>query len=144
MRNAKTIATRIVLANEPRLFREMLHRAINRAQGLEVVDEATHPANLKGIIAQGRVQCVVIPLEEGKEMADAVVSLLDSYRPACILAVSADGHRAKMHWLELHEEDLQGMTLDRLIEIIRIRSHWDKSASTDNLRRDFEIAKLSH
>ncbi len=51
---------RVILANGPRLLREMLHRVINKAEHLEVVQEVLHHEELPAAIERFNPEWVIL------------------------------------------------------------------------------------
>lgn len=92
---------RIVLANEPRLLRGLLHFALAKAAGLEVVDEISgasmNPARLSDAVAQGNADWVIVSLWENGNLPPAIQRLVDSQPTLSVLGMAADGSRVKVY-----------------------------------------------
>lgn len=110
---------RIVLANESRLWREMLKRVIAKVPDLRVVGEVPDLAVLASVVEQTSAGWVILSLtREGKipEMAESLLTVHPSIR---ILAVATDGSQVKMKWLEPHEDELEDWSLNEMIDVLR-------------------------
>jgi AmiR/NasT family two-component response regulator len=113
--------SRVILANEPRLLRGMLRRAIARAPGLEVVGEVTDPAELASFIKQNEVQWVIVSIWREESVPSAVRTLLGGRSTPCILGLAADGSRAKIACTGAEKDTRGGLSLDDLIAILSMK-----------------------
>jgi DNA-binding NarL/FixJ family response regulator len=109
---------RIILANQPRLLRKMLQRAIDHAPGLRVVGEISEPGGLAALLDQTGADWVIISLKPNGKTPDAVDRLLADYPSLRILAVAADGSQAKLVWTASYVEPLGELSLDRLLTLL--------------------------
>lgn len=114
---------RIVLANEPRLLREMLQRVVDKQPDLQVVSEVSDWAELPSTIERTEAQWVILPLLADGKMPAIVDSLLSTSPTLHILAVAMDGSRIKMKCGASEEEWLNNLSLDALIALLRRRLH---------------------
>ncbi len=106
------------MANEPRLLRGMLRRAISRAPGLQVAGETTDPGELSSLVRESGAQWVITSLwPEG--LAPSIVQALLIEQPALsILGMAADGSRAKIARLIAEEETRQDLSWEDLLTIL--------------------------
>lgn len=112
---------RIILAIESRLLRDMLRRALENVHGVRIVGEYTDRATLLAAVAQSKAQWVIVSLAENGDMP-AVADFLRTAKPRLnILAVALDGSRTRMRVQDTRDEDLNGMSLDELIEVLQGR-----------------------
>jgi chemotaxis response regulator CheB len=109
---------RVILANESRLLREMLERAINKAPDLEVVGQLTDFARLPSLLENTDAQAVILPLLPTGKIPGVADSLLAEHPSLQVLAIAADGSQVKAKWLEPHEKDLGDLSLGELIAIL--------------------------
>jgi DNA-binding NarL/FixJ family response regulator len=112
---------RVILANEPRLLRGMLRRAIARAPGLEVVGEVTDPTELSSLISQSEAQWVVVSIWPEGMVPSAIRSLLRGRSTLRILGLAADGSQARIACSERDQDTRGGLSLDELIDILETR-----------------------
>ncbi|MGH2523082.1 MAG: hypothetical protein ACRDH2_11315 [Anaerolineales bacterium] len=115
---------RIILANEPRLLREMFKRVIRTIPDLEVVGEASSLEALEPLIEQTQAQWVVVSLIASGQMPESVERLLSQHPTLRILAVAEDGSQAMVKWLESREERLSGFSLNDLIAALQAKAPW--------------------
>lgn len=113
--------SRVILANEPRLLRGMLRRALARTPGLQVVGEVTDLAELPSLARRCEAQWVVVSTGTEGRIPGAVEPLLVEGAPLCILGMAADGSQAKIVCTGSPEETRDGLSLDDLIAILQRR-----------------------
>jgi hypothetical protein len=96
---------RIVLANEPRLLRGLLHYAFAKAAGFEVVDEIAptsagawmDPVNLSDVVAEGKADWVIVSLWHNGDLPATLRQLVDAQPAVSLLGMAADGSRVKVY-----------------------------------------------
>lgn len=111
--------SRVVLANEPRLLREMLRRVMARIPGLQVVGEVTDPDMLPSLVNETEAQWVITSIWPEGTLPSAVQSLLAERSSVCILGMAANGSQAKIARTGSGEENRDGLSLHDLIAILR-------------------------
>ncbi|HZD55371.1 MAG TPA: hypothetical protein VE136_01510 [Anaerolineales bacterium] len=109
---------RIILANEPRLLREMLKRVFLKRLDLEVVAEVSNLSHLSEIIDRTRPQWVVVTLLPNGGLPGYAHGLPALYPRVGIVAVAGDGSRVKVKSGDAFERDLEGISLDDLLAIL--------------------------
>jgi len=109
---------RIILADGSRLLREMLHRVLYKADNLEVVQEVINYEDLPSAIEQFDPEWVIMSLPSDHVIPHWVDNYITNHPSVRFLAVSTDGSKIKMKWLERHEEDLGDLSLQDLIQLL--------------------------
>lgn len=110
---------RILLANGPRLLREIFKRAFQRYPGVEIVGEYRNSGNLAAQIGQLEAHWIIVSLKTNGEFPEFVDHVIKNYPGIGVLAISMDGSKFKARCGELYEEDLTSMTLNDLMDMIR-------------------------
>ena len=109
---------RVVLANGSRLLREMLKRIIHKSQNLELIREITDVKDLPAVIEHTEPEWVIISLSYDNAVPAWVDGYIASHPSVRFMAVATDGSTIKMKWLEIHEQKLDGLSLDELLHIL--------------------------
>ncbi len=109
---------RIVLANGSRLMRDMLRRVLLKSESLEVVWEVSDPRELPAAIEHTNPEWVILSLSFDNGVPAWVDAFMASHPSVRFLALAADGSKIKMKWLEVHEQELNGLSLNELIRIL--------------------------
>jgi DNA-binding NarL/FixJ family response regulator len=109
---------RIVLANGSRLLRDMLKRILFKSDQLEVVSEVTDQKELPSVIENMGPQWVIVSLSFDNVIPPWVDSFMVNHPSVRFIGLASDGSKIKMKWLEVHEEELSGISLHDLIQIL--------------------------
>jgi len=110
--------SRIVLANRPRIMRELLGRAIRRRPELCVVAEVTDLTRLPSAVEQTEADWVIVTLPPGGRIPTVVTSLLAGHQSVRVLAVTADGGQARVRSPLGGERALEHASLARVLATI--------------------------
>lgn len=108
----------IVLANGSRLLRDMLKRILFKSDKLEVVREVTDPRQLPSIIEHTDPEWVIVSLAYDNGLPAWVDAFMAAHPSVHFMALAADGSKIKVKWLEVHEQELDGLSLDELLQIL--------------------------
>lgn len=111
---------RIILANKPRLLREIIKHAFQRYPDMRIVGEVPESINLLQRVEQLNAHWIVISLPPNGKFPAFVDLLVHDYPNIGILAFASDGSKAKARCGDNSEEDLSDMTLNELMEVIRL------------------------
>ena len=109
---------RIVLANGSRLLREMLKRILYKLDHFEVIREVTDQRELPSVIEHTQPEWVILSLSFENGVPAWVDGFMASHPSVRFMALAADGSRVKMKWLEVHEQELDGASLNDIIQIL--------------------------
>ena len=109
---------RIILANGSRLLRDMLKRILFKSNKLEVVREVTDQRELPSVIEHTNPEWVIVSLAYDNGVPAWVDSFMASHPSVRFMGVATDGSKIKMKWLEVHEQELNGLSLDDLLQIL--------------------------
>jgi len=109
---------RIVLANASRLMRDMLKRIIYKSNNLELIREITDPRDLPSMIEHTDPEWVIVSLSYDNGVPAWVDGYMADHPSVRFMAVATDGSKIKMKWLEVHEQELNGLSLNDLIHIL--------------------------
>ena len=109
---------RVILANSSRLLREMLHRVINKADNLEVVQDIPDQEDLSSAIARLNPEWVVasLPYKEGDQ--SWIDTCMAQYPNVRFVLFSGGNKSIKMKWQTSYEEDLTNMSLKDFIRVL--------------------------
>jgi hypothetical protein len=96
----------------------MLKRVLARAPGLQVVGEVTDPAKLSSLIRETNAQWVIVSLWPEGLVPSAIESVVTENSSVRILGVAADGSQARIKRAESPEENLNNLSLGKLIAVL--------------------------
>lgn len=106
---------RIILANDSRLLREMLNRAFNKVDGLQVVQELIDIADVDDAVEQMSPDWLVV----SPSQAEHITETLEKHPDVRVITVSPDGSQIRMMCRGNYEEKLDGSSLSDLLSILR-------------------------
>jgi DNA-binding NarL/FixJ family response regulator len=96
----------------------MLKRILFKSDKLEVVREVTDQRELPSVIEHTNPEWVIVSLSYDNGVPAWVDSFMASHPSVRFMALASDGSKIKMKWLEVHEQELNGLSLHELIQIL--------------------------
>lgn len=108
---------RIILANDTYFFRDAFRRVLEKRPDLEIICEVKDPADLTSVVQKTDPDWIIISLPGNGKISEPVERLLIEYPNIHILAVSIDGSRIRVEWMEHKEEEAENLSLEDFIEI---------------------------
>ena len=126
--------SRVILANEPRLLRGMLRRAIARAPGLQVVGETSDLDDLPALVRKSGSHWAIVSLWPPGLPPFAIRALLLEQPALSVLGVAADGSQARIARLTWQEETREGLSLADLLSILQQKEVKEPDHSTIEIR----------
>jgi DNA-binding NarL/FixJ family response regulator len=109
---------RIILANDSRLLREMLHRVINKAPHLEVVQELANHEELPSAIDQLDPEYVILSVPDNRNEQNWIITCMANHPLTRFVFLSPESSTIKLIWPARYEEDLTNLSLKGFIDIL--------------------------
>lgn len=109
---------RVILADGSRLLREMLHRVINHADHLEVVQELHDLEELPSTIARLDPEWVILSVSYNRTVHNWINTYMDDYPAVRFIFLSPESNSIKMKWHTSYEQDLTILSLKDFIGIL--------------------------
>jgi chemotaxis response regulator CheB len=109
---------RIVLANGSRLLRDMLKRIITKSDKLEIIREVSDQKDLPAVIEHTNPEWVILSLSFDEAVPAWVDGFVANHPSVRFMGIASDGSTIKMKWLEIHEQDLNSLSLRELLQIL--------------------------
>lgn len=110
---------RVVLANEPRLLRGLLHRVLQQAPGVQVVGQETDPTKLSSTVDESQADWVIVSLWQNGHLPASLRALVAEHPSLCLMGMAPDGSQARIWSLENGEQSLNGLSLDDFVATLR-------------------------
>jgi chemotaxis response regulator CheB len=95
-------AIRVVVANQPRLMRELVLETIASQPDIEIVGEVQNETNIAGVVQNMQPDFLIIELTESGEPLPLYAELLQLFPRMRILALSPEGDSSIFYWASLH------------------------------------------
>lgn len=108
---------RIVLANDSHFLRDAFRRVLEKKSNLQIICEVKDLEDLPSVVQKTDPDWLIISLPGNGKISEPVERLLIEYPTIHILAVSMDGSRIKVEWMEHKEEEAENLSLEDFIEI---------------------------
>jgi AmiR/NasT family two-component response regulator len=99
--------TRVLVANRPRLTRELVIATISDQPDIEIVGEIQEEAELKNAVEETRPDFVIVALERSNRITDICESILRTHPEMRVIAIASDRNRSMYYWAALHIESNQ-------------------------------------
>jgi DNA-binding NarL/FixJ family response regulator len=109
---------RVILAHGSRLLREMLHRVIDKANQLEVVQEVPSWEELPSALKRFDPEWVIVTQPYSSPSHERIDSWMEAYPSVRFIFLSANQNRIKMKWQAACEEEYSDLSLKEFIHIL--------------------------
>ncbi len=102
-------AIRVLVANRPRLMRELILATLADQPDIEVVGEVTHEDEIPERVHATLPDFLVIALDEPGKRPDICDTILRAHPEVRILAVGSDQNRSISYWasFDIHSDDIE-------------------------------------
>jgi chemotaxis response regulator CheB len=98
---------RVLVANQPRLIRELIVATISEQPDIEVVGEVDKDSELVSTVEKTRPDFLIVELEKFNRLPPACHSLLKAYPQMKVIAVSSDRNSSMFYWTALKVQSNQ-------------------------------------
>jgi chemotaxis response regulator CheB len=111
---------RVLVANRPRLLREMVLSALSEQPGINVVGEAEDEREVPELVEKTKPDFLLIGMDEGRRRPRICDVLLRQYPALRIIAVAPSSSLGIFYWasFEIHSATLEASE-EGLLEVIR-------------------------
>ena len=92
---------RVLVANRPRLMRELMVATISEQPDIEIVGEVEDESRLASEVERTRPDFVIVALEEFNEVPPVCHAILQRHPQMKIIAVSSDRNSSMFYWASL-------------------------------------------
>jgi DNA-binding NarL/FixJ family response regulator len=98
---------RVLVANRPRLIRELLLATISDQPDIEVVGEILEERELENAVETTRPDFLIVALEKSDRLPDVCESILRNHPRVRVIAIAADRNSSMFYWTSLCIESNQ-------------------------------------
>ena len=95
----------IVLANQPRMLREMLHRALDRSPQVRLVLETDSPNQISNILDRVQADWLVTSLDQEEQLSEAAEEAMEQNPSLSVMGLSADGSHVEVQQADTSNQD---------------------------------------
>ena len=113
-------SVRVLVANRPRLLRELVLSTLSGQAGIEVVGEAENEQDVPSLVAATKPDFLLIALEESRRRPPLCDLLLREYPALRIIAVAPNKNVGIFYWasFDIHSRTMEASE-EALLEAVR-------------------------
>ncbi len=98
---------RVLVANRPRLIRELVMATISDQPDIEIVGEIQEELELSKAVEQTRPDFLIVALEKSNRLPDVCQSILYNFPLVRIIAIAPDRNSSMCYWTSLRIQSNQ-------------------------------------
>jgi chemotaxis response regulator CheB len=104
-----TQSIRVVVANRPRLMRELVLETISEQPDIEIVAEIQNEDEIIGVVEGTQPDVLIVTLDDSDQRPRFCDSLLRRYPEMKILALAPERNRSILYWrsFDIHESPVE-------------------------------------
>jgi chemotaxis response regulator CheB len=120
MESRMTRNVRVLVANQPRLIRELLLETISDQPDIEVVGEVQNEADILLAVEQNRPDFLIVALDNRRSRPSVCALLLEKFPDMKILALAPERNLTVFYWasIDIHSLDLEASE-EGILEVLR-------------------------
>lgn len=99
--------TRVLVANRPRLMRELLMSTISDQPDIEIVGEIQEESNISKAVDDAQPDFLIVALERQDRLPDFCQAILQSHPQLKIIAIAPDRNSTVFYWASLRVQSNQ-------------------------------------
>jgi AmiR/NasT family two-component response regulator len=110
---------RVLVANRPRLLRELVLSTLSEQAGISIVGEVENERDVPSLVAETRPDFLVLALDESKRRPPLCDQLLKKFPGLRIIAVAPNTNIGIFYWasLEIHSATMEASE-EALLEVM--------------------------
>jgi len=114
---------RVLVANHPRLMRELIMATISDQTDIEIVGEVEEESELLNAVKQTQPEFLIVALEDFDRLSEACTSILQSYPQTKVVAIAPNRDISMFYWASLRVQSNQIETSETgLLSVLRGKS----------------------
>jgi DNA-binding NarL/FixJ family response regulator len=92
---------RVLVANRPRLMRELVVETISDQPDIEVVGEIEEESGIETAVDQTQPDFLIVALDSGDHLPDSCQAVLQNHPKVRIIGIAADRNSTVFYWASL-------------------------------------------
>lgn len=92
---------RVLVANHPRLIRELVMATISDQPDIEIVDEIDQESEIEDRVEKTRPDFLIVALDKSNQLPAICLPLLQKHPQLRVIAVAPDGNSLMFYWASL-------------------------------------------
>jgi len=98
---------RVLVANRPRLMRELVIATISDQPDIEIVGEIQEESGIKSAVEQSQPDFLIVALDNHDRLPDFCQSILQSHPLVKIIAIASNRNSTMFYWASLRVQSNQ-------------------------------------
>ena len=100
---------RVLMANQPKLMRELLVEMLEEESWIQIVGEVTHESEIRDLVLKTSPDLLVVTAEQPGKRPVICDALLREFPSLRIIAVAAEESYSVCYWasLDIHADDIE-------------------------------------
>lgn len=98
---------RVLVANRPRLIRELVMATISDQPDIEIVGEVEKDSEIMSAVEQSRPDFLIVALDKSKRLSIICEAILQAHPQIKVIAISPDRNSTVFYWASLRIESNQ-------------------------------------
>lgn len=111
---------RVLVANHPRLMRELVLATLFDQPDIDVVGEVQNETDVLAVVDEKRPDCLIVSLDKSRSRPPVCDTLLSKFPNMKILALAPEENSSVFYWasLDIHSFDVESSE-DGILEVLR-------------------------
>lgn len=124
---------RVLMANQPKLMRELLVEVLAEEPGIQIVGEATQEAQIRDLVLKTSPDLLVVTAEKPGKRPTICDELLREFPALRIIAVAAQESYSVCYWasLDIHADDIEASEQGFLTAVRSVAETVSKSSNVN-------------
>lgn len=116
-------SVRVLVANRPRLLRELVLSTLSEQDGISIVGQADNEKDVPSLVAETKPDFLLIALDESRKRPALCDMLLRKFPALRIIAVALNTNVGVFYWasLEIHSSTMEASE-EALLEVMRTKA----------------------
>ena len=95
-------SVRVLVANRPRLMRELILATVSDQEGFEIVGEIEDERHIESAVAQTQPDFLIVALDKENRLPDPCITVLQNHPSLRVIAISPDRGNTMFYWTSLN------------------------------------------
>ena len=102
VRGVHMMSVRVLVANRPRLMRELILATVSDQEGIEIVGEIEDERQIESAVAETQPDFLIVALDGLNRLPDACITVLQNRPSLRVIAISPERGNTIFYWASLN------------------------------------------
>jgi AmiR/NasT family two-component response regulator len=118
-------SVRVLVANRPRLMRELILATVSDQEGIEIVGEIDDEHQIESAVAETQPDFLIVALDGKNRLPDPCITVLQNHPNLRVIAISPDRDNTMFYWASLSIQHTQIEASEQgVLNVLRGRSQF--------------------